>query len=279
MNASNTPILLVEPNVTEADRLLSHLQHSGVACHWARSLLEAQDFIRAKAPRALLIPDSLIDRIDALDSASLSYSQQEQAPVKIPIIAITDDVTQFELRGLSKMVSGVVARNPFDAERVHILVRSLMRTTEQHEPANVLTILIVEDDPFLSELMSVKFQEAHHIVLTKDSGEGVAELIRTQRPDIILLDLLLPGRNGVEVLADLKALDDTKTIPVIIVSNFSQESDVARARELGADGYILKASASPSDIMNETMRVLREHEKRTVDEQSRSVEAGDSHDQ
>ncbi len=271
MHTNNHYILLIEPMVKEADQMLAKLTHVGFIVRWARTLEEAQRHMRDELPRLILLPDSMLDRADVLDPRALSFLPDTTENAPVPMVAVTNTPDHIQLRGHTNTVVGTVARSPFDPTAVTMLLHSIEPQTELGESGDALTVLIVEDDPFLSELMSVKFQEAQHTVITCDTGDDVPEIISKHRPDVILLDLLLPGRNGIEVLEDLKALDDTKSIPVIIVSNFSQEADVEKARELGADGYILKASASPTDILNETLRVLKER--------AESMEAQDNAEQ
>lgn len=105
-------------------------------------------------------------------------------------------------------------------------------------------LLLVEDDPFLSSLLKIRLaKEGFEIVYAAD-GEEALELVRKEKPDLVLLDLILPKKSGFEVLETLR--DDPRFVklPVMIVSNLGQESDIARGKELGAVAYFIKAKTS-----------------------------------
>lgn len=120
-------------------------------------------------------------------------------------------------------------------------------------------VLIVEDDKFLSELIATKLdKEGFAIAL---AGDGEAGLKKTEefRPAVILLDIMLPGMDGFEVLEKLKAHRDEqlKKVPVIILSNFGQESKVERGLQLGAVDYLVKANFTTAEIVAKIKEVLK----------------------
>ena len=111
-------------------------------------------------------------------------------------------------------------------------------------------ILIVEDDKFLRELMVRKLsQENFEIIEAVDGEEGIKK-IKDTIPDIVLLDLILPGIDGFEVLAKVKEDTTTNSIPVIILSNLGQREDVERGMKLGAIDYLVKAHFTPNEIID-----------------------------
>lgn len=127
------------------------------------------------------------------------------------------------------------------------------------EIENILSgkkVLWVEDDLFLSGLLGQKFKNLGVQIFGSSSGEPALDIARSERPDVILLDLLLPGMSGFEILSELKADDRTKNIPVIVLSNLSQNDDVEKAKNLGAVKYLVKATVSLDDIAVETKKVL-----------------------
>lgn len=113
-------------------------------------------------------------------------------------------------------------------------------------------VLIVEDDKFLSELISTKLtKEGFDIVLATDGESGLEQAVK-EKPHIILLDIMLPGMSGFEVLQALKAHSDTSVanIPVLILSNFGQESKVKQGLEMGAKDYLVKANFTTGEIVD-----------------------------
>jgi len=120
-------------------------------------------------------------------------------------------------------------------------------------------VLIVEDDKFLSELISTKLdKEGYDIILANDGEQGLKKTLE-EKPNIILLDIMLPGMDGFEVLENLKRHTDPaiKNIPVIILSNFGQEEKVERGLSLGAVDYLVKANFTTGEIVQKIKEVLK----------------------
>lgn len=118
-------------------------------------------------------------------------------------------------------------------------------------------ILWVEDDVFLSGLIGQRFGEQGAVLFGANNGKQALEIAKMEKPDIILLDILLPGIGGFEILKSLKDDGDTKNIPVIILSNLSQKSDIEKGRELGAISFLVKASVNLDEIVDEVKKVLK----------------------
>ncbi|EKD78395.1 MAG: Two component transcriptional regulator, winged helix family [uncultured bacterium] len=123
--------------------------------------------------------------------------------------------------------------------------------------ANQTKVLIVEDDKFLSELISTKLdKEGFNIALAGDGETGLKKA-EEFKPEIVLLDIMLPGMDGFEVLEKLKASPELKKIPVIILSNFGQESKVERGLQLGAVDYLVKANFTTGEIVAKIKEILK----------------------
>ena len=102
-------------------------------------------------------------------------------------------------------------------------------------------ILIVEDDKFLRDLLSRKLEEEKFDITTAVDGEEGIKKIQEEKPDLVLLDLILPGINGFDVLKRMKEDPATADILVIVLSNLGQKEDVDRAITLGANDFLVKA--------------------------------------
>lgn len=121
-------------------------------------------------------------------------------------------------------------------------------------------IFIVDDDKFLLDLYSVKFKNAEHEVSVFTSGESLVEALRkkdSDMPDVILLDIIMPGIGGFGTLEVIRKDGLAKNAKIIILSNQGQDADIDKAKKLGVDGYIIKASAIPSEVFTETMRIIK----------------------
>lgn len=117
-------------------------------------------------------------------------------------------------------------------------------------------ILIVEDDSLMVRMYQKVFSIEGHQVEVASDGEEALEKIRSGKPTIILLDIMMPKLNGLQVLEKLKADPATGNIPVIILTNLAGEQDAQKALELGAVRYIVKSKHDPkgvSDIVNEIL--------------------------
>jgi DNA-binding response OmpR family regulator len=119
-------------------------------------------------------------------------------------------------------------------------------------------IIIVEDEPMISEIYQKKFSESGFEVLAVDSGDQVLALAKKEKIDVVLLDLIIPKMNGFEVLENLKSGKYDPNIKVIIFSNLSQKEDREKAQKLGADGFISKADYTPSALVKEVHRLFNQ---------------------
>ncbi len=103
-------------------------------------------------------------------------------------------------------------------------------------------VLVIEDDRFLRKAAEAALRRQGYTVVTAPDGETGLQAARAEHPDLVLLDLIMPGMQGFEVLKLLKEDASTSSIPVIILSNLGQDSDVKRALEAGAVDYLVKAN-------------------------------------
>lgn len=118
-------------------------------------------------------------------------------------------------------------------------------------------ILIIEDDKFLMELISKKLtQEGYDISEATDGEEGIKKA-QEEKPNLVLLDLILPGMNGFEVLSKIKEDPLLSKTPVIVISNLGQEEDVEKGFKLGATDYLIKAHFTPKEIVEKIRAILK----------------------
>ncbi len=119
-----------------------------------------------------------------------------------------------------------------------------------------IKILVVEDDDFLLQMYATKLATENFKVLTALNGNEALKVVEKEKPDLILLDLNLPEVDGFTVLEELKSKDDTKDIPVIVLTNFAQKEDINRCLDLGAEDYLIKAHFVPSEVIDKVKKVL-----------------------
>lgn len=119
------------------------------------------------------------------------------------------------------------------------------------------TVLVIEDDKFLRELIAQKLlKEGYNISEAIDGEEGIKK-VKEEKPDLVLLDLILPGIDGFEVLSQMRADSSLTSIPVIILSNLGQKEDVEKGLKLGAADYLIKAHFTPGEIIDKIKIVLK----------------------
>ena len=117
-------------------------------------------------------------------------------------------------------------------------------------------ILLVEDDPFLIDIYTTKFKEAGFpIEVVSDGAQAVRRIIE-KKPDLLLLDIVLPHLDGWEILEKIREDKDLKDLKVVILSNLGQKSEVDKAFALGATKYLIKAHYTPSEVVKEVKALL-----------------------
>jgi len=118
-------------------------------------------------------------------------------------------------------------------------------------------ILIIEDDKFLRELIAQKLRKEGYDISEAIDGEEGIKKVKEEKPDLILLDLILPGIDGFEVLSKVKEDPVLAQIPVIILSNLGQKEDIEKGLKLGAIDYLIKAHFTPGEIIEKITKVLK----------------------
>jgi DNA-binding response OmpR family regulator len=118
-------------------------------------------------------------------------------------------------------------------------------------------ILIIEDDRFLRELIKMKLEKEKYTVIEAVDGEEGERKIKEEKPDLVLLDLILPGIDGFEVLSRIKEDPTLSSIPVIILSNLGQKEEIEKGLKLGAIDFLVKAHFTPGEIIEKIKGILK----------------------
>lgn len=120
------------------------------------------------------------------------------------------------------------------------------------------TILIVEDTELIRKIYADKLSQEGYQVLSVGNGLDALNILKGHQVDLILLDLIMPTMSGLEVLESLKADPRFSSIPVIVLTNLGHEADIEAGMSLGADDYLVKNQAKPSDVLDKINRLLSE---------------------
>lgn len=117
-------------------------------------------------------------------------------------------------------------------------------------------ILLIEDDTFISGMYQTKLSMLGYSVRVAADGETGWEELKKETPDLMLLDIVLPKKDGFEILSEMRANPQYKKLPVILLTNLGQKPDVQKGLELGADDYIIKAHFTPTEVVEKIEKIL-----------------------
>ena len=119
-----------------------------------------------------------------------------------------------------------------------------------------IKIVLIEDDEILSKVLYTELIDASFEVTQAFDGEAGLTLVKSEKPDLVLLDLILPKKHGFEVLAELKKSADTASIPVLILTMLGSDEDIKKGLQLGADDYIVKSQHAVGEIVEKVKNFL-----------------------
>lgn len=126
------------------------------------------------------------------------------------------------------------------------------------------TILIVEDEQFLSEMYRTKFESLGYKVLTAETGEDGMKKMREARPTIVLLDVIMPVMDGYEVLRRVRADKQLRDQLIVVFSNLGQDEEVTKGMQMGADAYLVKSNLTPAQLVEKIEQVLKQGRLHTI---------------
>lgn len=123
--------------------------------------------------------------------------------------------------------------------------------------SNSQKILIIEDDDFIRKLISQKLEREGYLVNSAIEGVSGLKMIENEKPDLVLLDIILPGIDGFEILRKKQNNEEINDIPVIILSNLGEKKNIALGLELGAKDYIIKAHHTLDEIVQKIKKIIK----------------------
>jgi len=122
---------------------------------------------------------------------------------------------------------------------------------------NTKNILCIDDDRFLLDMYALKFVKAGYQVKTSDSTEAALKMLKDNYiPDVILCDIVMPGMDGLGLIEEIRKQNLVPKTAIIMLTNQSSSDDIARAKKLNIDGYIVKATTIPSEVLTEVEKIL-----------------------
>ena len=118
-------------------------------------------------------------------------------------------------------------------------------------------VMLIEDDRFLSSLIKVRLEKDGFAVVQSFDGEDAIKRLPDERPNLVILDLIMPKTNGFEVLKAISMMPGLERTPVVIVSNLAQDSDIQKAQQLGAKAYFVKVKISIDDLIGKIENLVQ----------------------
>jgi len=119
-------------------------------------------------------------------------------------------------------------------------------------------VIIIEDDRFLSSLIKARLEKDGYVVIQAFDGNEAVSLLKKEVPDLIILDLIMPKVTGFEVLEEVSMMPEVSKTPVVILSNLAQDSDIEKAKRLGAAEYFVKVRVSIDDLIKTVENIVRQ---------------------
>ncbi|HEY9582716.1 MAG TPA: response regulator [Candidatus Paceibacterota bacterium] len=276
-------VLIAEDDAILREILMGKLTTAGYLALGAEDGDTALRLIKAEKPDIILL-DILIPRKNGIEV--MREMQQDTTLKNIPVIAISnsddaDSIREAKALGAKDFLIKAIFDSSDVLEKVNQMLRTETSKTIPQTPEIIntkatninnskpmdttnttptqasKTIFIVEDDKFLREIAAQKLEtEGFKLASATTGNEALEYLEKNPRPDIVLLDLILPGMSGFEVLASIKANPVLKDIPVLILSNLGQEEDIEKAKKLGARDYLVKAHFSFAEIIKKIHEIV-----------------------
>lgn len=219
------------------------------------------EVLKERLPDLIILnkTDAEADSIEVLNELRTS-----DAIRNLPVIVLVDENPD-EIQNALALGAADYFTKDENVTDIEAKIKSLLGHSENFAGATVIDITpvtvknvtpgvrvyVVEDDPLLRNLLNTKFEQSKFPCRFSVDGKGVLEEVKVFKPQVIILDLMLPGIGGFEILEEIKRDSATKEIPVIIFSNRDEQSDRKRAAELGVEKYFVKALTELSELVDE----------------------------
>ncbi|MBI1975552.1 MAG: response regulator [Candidatus Vogelbacteria bacterium] len=260
-------ILIVEDDTALRSILVEKLSSSGYRTLEAGNGVEALEMLRANKPDLVLL-DIIMPQKNGMEV--LEEKRADPSIADIPVIIISNSGQPVEIeRAKALGVADFLIKTTFDPTEVlekitntlHMETTNANKNTEDGQgtraaPIRNHTVLVIEDDTFLRELLVEKLKTEGFIVEGATDGKESSSILEKSVPDLIILDLILPDINGFEILEKIKKEPKTAEIPVIVLTNLDQKEDIDRAMSSGAIDFMIKANFSLSEIISRVKKHL-----------------------
>lgn len=267
-------ILIIEDEEVLINLISTKLSKAGYEVEQAKDGEEGMAKIKSWRPDLILL-DIIMPKVNGYEV--LEKMQEER--IGIPVIIISNSGQPIEIEKTESLgAADYLVKANFSPQDVLDKVSgylsgssradgggkpkpagsAIKAQTNEAVPRLNVKILLVEDDTFLREVCLKKLLNEGYTVYASVDGQEAVDSVGEVKPDLVLLDIILPSKDGFQVLTEIRSHPDSEiaSVPVIMLSNLGQEEDVAKAMKLGANDYLIKAHFTTEDIVKKVKQTL-----------------------
>ena len=238
-------VLVIDDDATARELISDHLKAGGFSVVTAAGGVEGIKLAKELRPTAITL-DVMMPDLDGWSVLAALRQNPELADIPVIMVSIVDD----KRRGIALGAAGYLTK-PIDRERLHRLVRRFQA------PTRATRVLMVEDDASQRERMLGWLERPHWIVREAANGREALHLLREEKPDVILLDLMMPEMDGFEVIAALQGDKDWRDIPVIVITSLDLDAKDRARLNSGVQSVLVKERFRPEDLVERIRRLVQ----------------------
>ena len=238
-------VLVIDDDATARELISDHLKAGGFSVVTAAGGVEGIKLAKELQPTAITL-DVMMPDLDGWSVLAALRQNPELADIPVIMVSIVDD----KRRGIALGAAGYLTK-PIDRERLHRLVRRFQA------PTRATRVLMVEDDASQRERMLGWLERPHWIVREAANGREALDLLREEKPDVILLDLMMPEMDGFEVVAALQGDKDWRDIPVIVITSLDLDAKDRARLNSGVQSVLVKEKFRPEDLVERIRRLVQ----------------------
>ena len=238
-------VLVIDDDATARELISDHLKAGGFSVVTAAGGVEGIKLAKELQPTAITL-DVMMPDLDGWSVLAALRQNPELADIPVIMVSIVDD----KRRGIALGAAGYLTK-PIDRERLHRLVRRFQA------PTRATRVLMVEDDASQRERMLGWLERPHWIVREAANGQEALDLLREEKPDVILLDLMMPEMDGFEVVAALQGDKDWRDIPVIVITSLDLDAKDRARLNSGVQSVLVKEKFRPEDLVEHIRRLVQ----------------------
>ena len=238
-------VLVIDDDATARELISDHLKAGGFSVVTAAGGVEGIKLAKELQPTAITL-DVMMPDLDGWSVLAALRQNPELADIPVIMVSIVDD----KRRGIALGAAGYLTK-PIDRERLHRLVRRFQA------PTRATRVLMVEDDASQRERMLGWLERPQWIVREAANGQEALDLLREEKPDVILLDLMMPEMDGFEVVAALQGDKDWRDIPVIVITSLDLDAKDRARLNSGVQSVLVKEKFRPEDLVEHIRRLVQ----------------------